>query len=147
MRRIIGEVRPGFVVVENSPALSFRGAGRVVSDLAEMGYVGRNGCLGADAAGLTHHRTRMWMVANSTSGSDQSNQRVQGKVGVESSSERQTNPPAVFFPYKLREPIDGDFTYRKDDGLAGGMDRLKAIGNGQVPQVVAAVWRKLSESL
>jgi hypothetical protein len=27
--------------------------------------------------------------------------------------------------------------------VASRVDRLKAIGNGQVPQVVAAVWRKL----
>ena len=36
---------------------------------------------------------------------------------------------------------------RVADGVAARVDRLKAIGNGQVPQVVAAVWRKLSESL
>ena len=35
---------------------------------------------------------------------------------------------------------------RVADGVAARVDRLKAIGNGQVPQVVAAVWRKLSES-
>ena len=34
---------------------------------------------------------------------------------------------------------------RVADGVAARVDRLKAIGNGQVPQVVAAVWRKLSE--
>jgi hypothetical protein len=28
--------------------------------------------------------------------------------------------------------------------VASRVDRLKAIGNGQVPQVVAAVWRKLT---
>jgi hypothetical protein len=31
--------------------------------------------------------------------------------------------------------------------VAARVDRLKAIGNGQVPQVVAAVWRKLNELL
>ena len=31
-------------------------------------------------------------------------------------------------------------------GVACRVDRLKAIGNGQVPQVVAAVWRKLNDS-
>jgi len=36
---------------------------------------------------------------------------------------------------------------RVANGVAARVDRLKAIGNGQVPQVVAAVWRKLSESL
>jgi hypothetical protein len=31
-----------------------------------------------------------------------------------------------------------------DDGLAGGMDEIKAIGNGQVPIVAAAAWEILS---
>jgi hypothetical protein len=34
---------------------------------------------------------------------------------------------------------------RVADGVAARVDRLKAIGNGQVPQVVAAVWRKLND--
>jgi hypothetical protein len=33
---------------------------------------------------------------------------------------------------------------RVANGVAARVDRLKAIGNGQVPQVVAAVWRKLT---
>jgi hypothetical protein len=31
--------------------------------------------------------------------------------------------------------------------VAAGMDRLKAIGNGQVPLCAATAWRILSESL
>jgi hypothetical protein len=29
--------------------------------------------------------------------------------------------------------------------VAAGMDRLKAIGNGQVPRVAATAWRLLNE--
>jgi len=36
---------------------------------------------------------------------------------------------------------------RADDGLASRMDRLKAIGNGQVPLCAATAWRYLSELL
>ena len=32
---------------------------------------------------------------------------------------------------------------RMVDGLAHGMDRLKALGNGQVPRVAATAWRLL----
>src|SRR5690625_5070782 len=38
MARIIREVRPRFVFVENSPVLTSRGLGRVLGDLAEMGF-------------------------------------------------------------------------------------------------------------
>jgi DNA (cytosine-5)-methyltransferase 1 len=38
MARVIGEVRPCFVLVENSPMLVGRGLDVVLADLAEMGY-------------------------------------------------------------------------------------------------------------
>lgn len=38
MARIIGEVRPHFVFLENSPILTSRGLGTVLGNLAEMGY-------------------------------------------------------------------------------------------------------------
>jgi len=38
MARIISEVRPHFVFVENSPLLTGRGLALVISDLAEIGY-------------------------------------------------------------------------------------------------------------
>ena len=62
MARIIREVRPRFVLVENSPMLASRGLGRVVGDLAAMGYDARWGVLGADAAGAPHKRDRIWIV-------------------------------------------------------------------------------------
>jgi DNA (cytosine-5)-methyltransferase 1 len=36
-----------------------------------------------------------------------------------------------------------DATPRVANGVAAGMDRLKAIGNGQVPRVAATAWRLL----
>jgi DNA (cytosine-5)-methyltransferase 1 len=41
--RIISEVRPRYAFVENSPAITFRGLGRVLGDLAELGYDTRYG--------------------------------------------------------------------------------------------------------
>ena len=37
-KRIISEVRPRFALIENVPALTFRGLDVVLSDLAEIGY-------------------------------------------------------------------------------------------------------------
>jgi site-specific DNA-cytosine methylase len=64
MARIIGEVRPSYVFVENSPILTSRGLGRVLGDLATMGYDARWGVLGADDAGAPHRRKRIWILAN-----------------------------------------------------------------------------------
>lgn len=63
MARIIREVGPRHVLVENSPMLTSRGLGRVLGDLASMGYNARWGVLGADAAGAPHERQRIWIVA------------------------------------------------------------------------------------
>jgi hypothetical protein len=47
MARIIGEVRPRYIWVENSPLLVSRGLGLVLLDLAEMGYELRMGSCGS----------------------------------------------------------------------------------------------------
>jgi len=45
------------------------------------------------------------------------------------------------------EPRDSNFTYRKNDGLAGSLDRIEAIGDGQVPAVAAFAWRRLMSAI
>lgn len=61
MARIIGEVRPRFVFVENSPALVTRGLDRVLSDLAAMGFDARWGIVSAADTGAPHRRERIWI--------------------------------------------------------------------------------------
>jgi len=68
MARIIGEVRPAHVFVENSPILTSRGLGRVLGDLAEMGYDAEWGVLGAYHSGAPHKRERIWICAHAKSG-------------------------------------------------------------------------------
>ena len=62
MARIIGEVRPRFVRIENSPALVTRGLDRVLADLAAMGFACRWGVVGADDVGAMHIRKRLWIL-------------------------------------------------------------------------------------
>jgi len=63
MARIIHEVRPRYAFVENSPMLTSRGLGRVLGDLASMGFDARWGVLGAVDVGANHKRDRIWIVA------------------------------------------------------------------------------------
>lgn len=63
MARIVGEVRPRFVFVENSPMLTTRGLGRVLGDLSEMGFDAEWCVLGADDLGAPHIRKRIWLLA------------------------------------------------------------------------------------
>jgi len=84
MARIIGEVRPRFAFVENSPLLVRRGLARVLGDLAAMGYDAQWGVLGAADVGAPHQRDRIWIVATDADGErlgvmDQS-QRLAGGI-------------------------------------------------------------------
>ena len=76
MARVIHEVRPRFVFVENSPMLTSRGLGTVLGDLASMGFDARWGVLGAADVGAPHQRDRLWLVANARSG-----RRGQSEIG------------------------------------------------------------------
>ena len=70
MARIIGEVRPKYCFVENSPMLTSRGLGTVLRDLAQLGFDAEWGVLGADEVGANHKRKRIWIVAYSNSNSN-----------------------------------------------------------------------------
>jgi len=61
--RLIGELRPGVVIVENVPALLNRGLGTVLADLAALGYDAEWDCIPASAVGAPHRRDRIWIVA------------------------------------------------------------------------------------
>ena len=233
MARVIGEVRPRFAFVENSPALLTRGLGRVLGDLAALGYDCRWTVLGAADVGAPHRRDRFWLVgadilhrghgvdvqplrqpergAAADAGSDgearsmadadcfawherrpsdaaeeprrrnadrgrecsalANTSRVQPgrseqwaereRVGAGGESEferrdtdstrlaqrqgepghaRQEQPATQRADWWQLEPNVG----RVADGVAARVDRLKAIGNGQVPLCAATAWRMLT---
>lgn len=149
MAETIRIVRPRFVFVENSPALSFRGAGRVFRDLARMGFDARWGIISAHEAGASCLRKRMWIVASPVGF---------GRIRMEENEEKrrsgfntQSFEQWEQLQNNLRIPMDVFFDNpkcgmeRNDDGVAVGMDRLKAIGNGQCPQQAALACRILSQ--
>jgi hypothetical protein len=47
-------------------------------------------------------------------------------------------------PYGENERLDKSRIFRVSNGVADRVDRLKAIGNGQVPAVVRLAWEILS---
>jgi len=136
MRRIVGEVEPAFVFVENSPMLILRGLDRVLGDLATMGYDAKWGVVSAENTGALHKRERIWIMANAckirfdTGGAGEPLQgpRVDGKASVGKSKGWDIEPGVDRVAY----------------GLANGLDRIAALGNGQVPIVAATAWQILS---
>jgi DNA (cytosine-5)-methyltransferase 1 len=63
MFRVVCELEPRWIVVENVPALTSRGLDRVLRDLAAGGYDAEWDCLPASAFGALHRRDRLWLVA------------------------------------------------------------------------------------
>ena len=62
--RIIGEVRPRYVLIENVSAMLGRGLSRVLGDLAALGYDAEWHAIPACALGAPHRRDRLWIVAD-----------------------------------------------------------------------------------
>jgi len=137
MVRIIGEIRPRFVLVENSPALAFRGLGVVLGDLAALGYDAKWGVVAASDAGARHERERIWIVAYHWDADKNA-----------ACAQRGFYPPCQESIRALSEGVSPEPVMgRRADGVAGWMDRLERLGNGQVPAVVAKAWRLLAPEL
>ncbi len=60
--RIIGDLRPRYVIVENVAALLTRGMGEVLGTLASLGYDAEWHVIPASAVGAPHRRDRVWIV-------------------------------------------------------------------------------------
>lgn len=84
--RIIGEVRPKYAFIENSPMLVTRGLDRVLSDLAALGFNAQWGCISASEVGANHGRDRIWIVANANEYASAAPQR--GIMGEKAAGQR-----------------------------------------------------------
>jgi len=190
--RIIGEVQPRYVFVENSPVLTSRGLGVVLGDLATLGYDARWGVIGACDVGAPHKRERMWIVADSEGkssrglplgasaahaglavggkdvayadggcgdvvgagrdsvvpggeavsyakqdGCGQVEQAESGGAGGEGAAG--SFMPSVGCWWESEPAVD-----RVAHGVASRVDRLRCLGNGQVPAVAARAFRQLT---
>ena len=60
MCRIIAEIRPRHILLENSPMLIVRGFERVITDLAKIRYCLAWSIMGAADIGANHQRDRFW---------------------------------------------------------------------------------------
>lgn len=209
MARIISEVRPRFVFVENSPLLVQRGLAVVISDLAAMGYDAEWLCLSASDCGAPHKRDRIWLVASDPKREPLRNEAVKnlepkepersqprlhgcdwnvayaselqcnggnnhagislageqvsksgdscGAQDVANASCGRRNQPSKG---KMEQPgraqalgagiaLDRGWPAEPElgrvaDGVAARVDRLKAIGNGQVPRVAATAFSMMT---
>jgi DNA (cytosine-5)-methyltransferase 1 len=141
MARIIGEIRPKFAFMENSPMLALRGLGRVLGDLSQLGYDARWGVLGASHIGARHKRERLWIVGNSFGKDVEVSEVVEpfqadGQFGRVASYESRN---VWASGWQANEP---NMVGTSHD-VSTWVDRSRSIGNSQVPGVAALAWRIL----
>lgn len=137
MRRIISEIRPRYVFVENSPMLVVRGLGRVLGDLSSMGFHTRYGVMGGNAANGCADGKRIWILADASNCIRRFAPQIQTtptnkKESFRREFERAISACASSEAHTARL---GNL-----DGMARDMDRLKAAGNGQRPALAAFAW-------
>ena len=127
MRRIVADVAPRYVFAENVSRIAIDQA---ADDLESMGYKTKAIELSAADMGADHIRSRCWLLAYSDNDGE-----FLRSINAETR-----------WMQKLGESVWKDYpeSLRMADGMAYRMDRLKAIGNGQVPLCAATAWRILS---
>jgi len=150
MLRIIREVRPRFAFVENVPALLSRGIDTVLGDLAEIGYDAEWCVLGADDVGAVHQRERTWILAYFKSERcDEA--KIHYRAGKESIAKTiigHHREPAVSGSILGRNWIfPNDIDVRMDDDVSDKLERIKGLGNAQVPYQMATAFRILYERI
>ena len=158
MRRIIEEIEPGLVFVENVTALRSRGLDRVLRDLAALGFNAAWDCVRASDLGAPHRRDRLWILASHPHRGRCEGERLtehgeeQGPLGdlpdgLGEGRQREGEESSLGLrrggPWAETEPP----IFSVDDGPPGRVDMLRAAGNGQVPIVAAAAFRVLRSRL
>lgn len=154
MLRIVGVVRPRFVVMENVAALLSNGMGAVLLDLAAAGFDAEWAVLPSSGFGSPHRRERIFILAY-----PMCNRVEDGHVF-------RNVPDKAWREARLGEfgGMDGAESCsqaisnlcRDDDGVPAGVVRasalkhrrfrLKAIGNAVVPQVAEWIGRRIMEA-
>lgn len=128
--RLVEEINPRWAIIENSSALTCRGLGRILTDLADIGYDAEWSVLSACAVGLPHLRKRMFIVAYPSG--QWSEQR--GRLQFEESSHA---------PRDIHHRLNQSEPPRVADGIPRRMDRLRSLGNAVVPQIPEIIGRAI----
>ena len=151
MARVIGEVRPQYAFIENSPMLVTRGLDTVLCDLAKLGFNARWGCISAAEVGANHKRNRIWIVARNVANTDsnRSSTRLSGQNKGKKGNAKEFDHRGNRQGRRSRENWWSAMSdmRRVSHGVAARTHRLKACGNGQVPEVVRVAWEILSKGL
>jgi DNA (cytosine-5)-methyltransferase 1 len=142
--RLVRELRPRYVLVENVAALVGRGLNDVLTDLAAAGYDAEWRCLRASDVGAPHRRERLFLVAYPQRVGCQEGPRVFARELGEDL------PQSASWCGLFDRDVDGSLrlvpppdVQRVADGLPDQLDRLRAVGNALVPQIAEIIGRRI----
>jgi DNA (cytosine-5)-methyltransferase 1 len=165
--RLVRELRPAFVIVENVADLLHRGLDRVLGDLASIGYDAEWHCIPAAAVDAPHFRDRLWIVAHPdrgclhSDGPDASDggslpaqgleRELRGGYRSESALADAHGKPVVgaAIARAERNPWPAEPAVgRVVDGIPRELvePRLKALGNSVVPAIPELIGRAILAS-
>jgi DNA (cytosine-5)-methyltransferase 1 len=141
--RVISEMGPRFVVVENVSALLDRGMGDVLGTLADLGYDAEWHCIPASAFGAPHRRERVWIVAHANSDGCGFVFQPEGWLST-------VQTPFLWQSFRAVDVQAWLETYcglrRNADGVSEDAYRLAGLGNSVVPQVAEWIFRRIVEA-
>lgn len=165
--RVVREARPRWVVAENVPGLlsseAGRYFGRVLGDLAALGFDAEWFCLSAGEVGAPHVRARVFIVAHSNGQrrtkrepSTVANDEGQPSWGRDAmghaDGQRQLQPQGRERHERRRPGYPGGWWSSEPDvgrvahGVPARVDRLRCLGNAVVPQVAYEVGRLIMQT-
>jgi DNA (cytosine-5)-methyltransferase 1 len=141
--RLVRELRPEVIVVENVAALLGRGLGRVLGDLAALGYDAEWHCIPASYAGARQLRDRVWIVAYPQRDCVQGRQTVTAAWCGQSRAEQLAGlvQPCAW------PTVSSAHDHGTGHGIPRGVHRNKQLGNAVNPQVVELLGRAIRTSL
>jgi DNA (cytosine-5)-methyltransferase 1 len=120
--RLVEEIRPPWVFLENVPAIKTRGLLTVVRSFTDLRYDCRWTRVSAQEVGANHIRERWFLLAHANS--ERLERQRQESSGIESELQNFSN----LCGWEV-EPGVG----RVANGVTARLDRVKALGNGVVP--------------
>lgn len=127
--RLVRELKPQYVLIENVSALRSKGLTLVIQNLSEIGYMGEFHCISAAALGAPHQRDRLWIIAYPNGKRTQV--QIEGQHTTVQMLGSDGKDWKVGTNYWATEPRVCGVA----DGLPNRMDRIKQLGNSVIPQI------------
>lgn len=134
--RILREVRPKYIVFENSPMLAVRGFEQVLCDLSKSGYDCQWQCLSAAQFGFNHRRERIYGIAYSVKIGCNNNTQIFRPLQEILPMQTPRQSP-ISIPIKRFNGKSNYDNVRMDDGFSNELDkrRIEDMGNAVIPVI------------